>query len=263
MIDKKAALSYLNDRLWSDEAGAYAEATTIPIYHRNDNTLARLVMRTHAPERAAILEEGLLKDYIDPRWCILYGDVDNFVPAQTVLPDFLRYADLVALQYFYQYLRPNPDAPPNRNLSFGLLTKLYGLFHEGHVFDMATMKEGYTVYKTLLFGMCAIRHNRVALAREILDRTYELFQIKEENELGELGGFKTEWLAPEWEDNPEYDHLLHLANCETTCLAILLQDEYDARWNSDALMIGAGSAGIAAGGIAFTHAITGRQIARW
>ena len=120
MIDRKLALAFLNERLWSDEQGAYAEATTIPIYHQNDNTLARLVMMRHYPKRAEILKEGLLKDYIDPRWCILYGDATNFRPVADVLPDYMRYADLVALNYIHQQVDPAfPGLSPN--YSFGII----------------------------------------------------------------------------------------------------------------------------------------------
>ena len=241
MIDVKAALSYLNNALWSDEAGAFKEATTIPIYYQNDNTLARLVMRKYDPQKAAILDEGLLKDYIDPRWCILDGDVTHFVPAK--LPDYLRYADLVELQYLYQYLYPTAE-PPSANLSFGILSKMYGLKHDGFIYDMATPKEAYTTYKLLLFGLCALRHNHMGLVRQLLE-TASQFQVTEENEstlrnwrLDELGGIKTEYIPPEWDGL--YPQLLVLANCETTSLAIMLQDEYDWRITSDALMAGSG-----------------------
>jgi len=254
MIDVKAALSYLNNGLWNDEVGAFREATTIEKYYQNDNTLARLVMRKYDPQKAAILDEGLLKDYVDPRWCILDGDVTNFIPAK--LPDYLRYADLVELQYLYQHLNPTEE-PPSANLSFGILGKMYGLKHIGFIYDMATPKEAYTTYKLLLFGLCAIRHNHMNLVKQLLE-TASQFQVTEENEstlrnwrLDELGGIKTEYIPPEWEGN--YPQLLVLANCETTSLAILLQDEYDFRMTSDILMIGAG---IGAGAIGAERAMS-------
>jgi len=239
MIDVKAALSFLNNGLWNDEVGAFREATTIEKYYQNDNTLARLVMRKYDPQKAAVLDAGLLKDYIDPRWCILDGDVTNFIPAK--LPDYLRYADLVELQYLYQHLRPS-DEPPSANLSFGILSKMYGLKHPGFIYDMATPKEAYTTYKLLLYGMCALRHNKMGLVKELLE-TVSQFQVTMETTLrnwreDELGGIKTEYIPPEWDGS--YPQLLVLANCETTSLAILLQDEYDYRVLTDTLMIAGG-----------------------
>ncbi len=252
MIDINAALAYMN-RLWNEEVGAFREAVLIDSYHQNDNTLAWMVMRRYDPPKAERLRDGLLKDYIDPRWCILDGDAEHFVSGPEKLPDYLRYADLVALQYLYRHYRP-VDEYPSANLCFGILGKMYGLKHEGYIYDMATKLEGYTTYKLLLYGMCALKHGHLELVKRLLS-TCSQMQVRPDNENtlpfwrgDEIGGIKTEYIPPEWEGG--YPHLLRLANCETTSLAILLQSEYQDRLFRDALMTAGGVAGVVGGLIA-------------
>lgn len=237
MIDIDLAISFLNEKLWSDEAGAFKEAITIEQFHQSDNYLAWLVMRKHDPDRALTLEEGLLKDYIDPRWCILAGDVENFVPGPLALPDYLRYADWVALQFLY--LKQTKEG--NQDIHFGVLNKLYGMRHEGFIYDRATPVEAYTMYKLCLFSLCSVSHNQMGLAKELLETVSE-FQVREGDE---LGGVKTEYIPPEWEGM--YPQLLRLANCETTSLAILAQERYTSRRDADWLMTGGGIASGIAG----------------
>jgi hypothetical protein len=133
----------------------------------------------------------------------------------------MRYADMVALQYLY--LRAKWDFK-GADLHFGILTKMYGLYHDGYIYDAATEKEGYTIYKLCLYALCSLAHNRSDLAEKLL-RTASQHQVKEGDE---AGGVKTEYIPPEWECRPEYHQLLRLANCETTCLAILAQDSYNS-----------------------------------
>ena len=239
MIDIKSALSFL-DNLWSDELGAFQEAIGLPKWWQLDNYVAWLVMRKYNPERARIMEQGFIKDYICIRWCILNGDTVNFVQGYTALPDYMRYADLVALEFIYL----NQTGQAGAGVHLGALSKMYGLHHEGHIYDMATPKEGYTPYKLNLFCMCLVKYNWMELAGRMLETVSQVFQVTEG---AELGGILTEWIPPEWEDR--YPTLLRLANCETTSLAILAQDAYNSKKSKDNLMYGAGIALGAAGAI--------------
>jgi len=230
MIDIKSALYFL-DNLWSDEHGAFQEAITIPIWWQLDNYMAWLVMRKHNPEKARIIEQGIISDYISVRWCIFNDDLVNFVQSPDVLPDYMRYADLVALQFFY--LDKTKGSLAGYHL--GILNRMYGLYHDGFIYDMVTSREGYTAYKLCLFSMCLVKYNLMTLAGQILDWVGQKYQVLEG---AELGGIKTEWIPPEWEG--QYPTLGRLANTETTALAIMAQDWYDAKKSSNNFMLGAG-----------------------
>ena len=238
MFDISAALSFLTSKLWNDEIGAFKEAVTIEKYHLNDNTLAWYVMRKYDPSKAHILKEGFLQGHIDPRWCILDGDTVNFTRGSIWLPDYLRYADLVTLEFLYHEF----SKEAGKDIHFGVLNGMYELVHENFLYDMATSFEGYTIYKLCLFSICSVFQNHADLARKLLEHCSS-FQVEDGEE---LGGVKTEWVPPEWDDR--YPHLLKLANCETTSLAILAQDFYTnmQRRKRDLVIIGAasGSAGI-------------------
>jgi len=155
-------------------------------------------------------------------------------------------------------------------MTFGILNKMYGLQVPGFMTDMATPKEAHTMYKLLLFGMCALRHNHMTLVKQLLD-TVSQFQVTMDNQdtifnwrEDEIGGIKTEWFPPELTDYyhnppPEGRGLLVLCNCETISLAIMLQDEYNWRTMSDSLMV---AGGIGAGVIGASSLLYKKPIAR-
>ncbi len=166
MIDIDAPLSFLYNQLWEPDVGAFKEAVSIDITHLNDNYLAWIVMKKHDPDRATIMKEQFLKDYLDQRWCILDGDRDNFKPSPTVLANYFCYADLITLEFlnlkaWHQF--------PQADLHFGMVSKIYGLNHKGYIYDKATAFEGYTMYKLCLFALCAIAYNYGSLAKELVN----------------------------------------------------------------------------------------------
>ncbi len=229
MINIQSALSFLN-RLWSDERGAFREAISLDNYWQLDNYVAWIVMRRYNPRRANLMRSGFIKDYTSTRWCILVNNTKDFIPSPQYLPDYMRYADLVALQFFY--LQQTGRA--GKNLHFGILNKMYGLKHPGFLYEKATPTEAYTMYKLCLFSLCATEQNWMDLSKQLL-KTVSEFQVRDGDE---AGGIKTEYVPPEWESN--YPQLLRLANCETTCLAIMAQNCYDSRKRAELLQVGTG-----------------------
>lgn len=251
MIDIKSALNYLN-HLWTPDKGAFREAIGLDFWYHNDNYVASLVMRKYDPPKYAVLQTGILKGYIDTRWCVLVNDIKNFKPSPQVLPDWLRYADLVELQFIYLKLLGQSSA----STLFGAASKMYGLKHPGYIFDKATPLEGYTNYKLCLFALCALRNNQADLAGRLI-QTVSNFQVKSGEE---AGGIKTEYIPPEWQGN--YPQLLGLANCETTSLAIMAQDAFNSRKTNNAWMTGGGIAGALIGTVGGVSASRQRRVIR-
>lgn len=241
MFDKSAALSYLQNCLWTPEKGAFREAYGINKWWQNDNYVASIVTRQYMPELYKIAAAGILDGYIDTRWCVLLKNVADFKSRK--LPDWMRYGDLVGLQFIYDYLTGDPEY----KLCFGILSKMYGLKHPGRLYDMATPFEAYTTYKLYLFALCAIMYNHINLAKELMATAGEM-QFKDGPQ---KGGIKTEWYPPEWADR--YPQLAGLANCETTSLAIICQDALNSYNLKKRLMIGVGIAGLMVGGISLAY----------
>lgn len=236
MIDKTAAVKFLTDVLWSEDRVAFREAIGIEHYWFIDNYVALMVMKKYDPERAVRLEESLpnLEDYPRgyDRWCILEGKTEEFRQSPDVLPDWCRYADLLALQYLYHHYAGEFEEA-NRVYSL-----LLGQYDGRYITDLATRvgyityppeeywkleakPEGHTMYKLCLLAMCSLHQQHPEVAKSCLDTVGDL-QVKDGIE---KGGIKTEWWNPEW--GPKPPHLLTLANTETTSLAILAQDQYD------------------------------------
>jgi len=253
MIDIAAALSYLNDKLWNPERGAYKEALP-PIeehYWFIDNYVAWMVMKKYNPERAAIVQENFskLEDYPRgyDRWCILEGNTKDFKQSPDVLPDFGRYADLLALQYLYYHYSGN--ASMGARLYAMLLSQYDGEFITDHATRVGYLEyppeeywvlrarpEGHAMYKLALLAICSAHQNKPEIAKQCLDKIGE-FQFKEGDE---KGGIQTLWWNPEWGTKPEY--IVYGSNCETTSLAILAQDTYNQALTFTELMTAASSA---------------------
>lgn len=267
MMDVKAALNFLNNVLWSEERQGYREAVGIEKYWFIDNFAAWIVMRKYDPKRAEVLQRNF-STYDDfpygfSRWCILYGDTENFTPSPQRLPDYLRYADLIALQYLYYWYTNNLE---RAKLMYGYLvnmlvkpTNFPGNGEAVFIEDLATRvgyesftaelydwlvamnkpkPEGHTIYKLALLAMCSMRHKRYDIAEQCLKMVGK-FQVGNpesplykdgdsanfpDNPLIEKGGIKTEWWNPDYGPKPPW--LKTLANCETTSLCILAQTEY-------------------------------------
>ena len=236
-FDKSAALSYLRNCIWTPEKGAFREAYGIDKWWQNDNYVASIVTRKYMPELYEIAKSGILSGYQDNRWCVLEGDTVDFKVRK--LPDWMRYGDLVGLQFIYDYLVGDPEY----RLCFGILSKMYGLINPGRIYDMATPFEGYTTYKMYLFALCAIMYNHISLAKELL-ATANVMQFADGPQ---VGGVKTEYVPPEWAD--QYPHLAGLANCETTCLGIICEDSLNWHNTKNRLMYAGGAGSILLGGI--------------
>lgn len=237
MFDRDAALYYLRNCIWTPEKGAFREAYGIDKWWQNDNYVGSIVTRKYMPDLYQIAVNGILGGYTDTRWCVLIKNTADFKPRK--LPDWMRYGDLVGLQFIYDYLTGDPEY----KLCFGLLSKMYGLVHEGRLFDMATPFEGYTTYKLYLYAYCAIMYNHTDLAEELLETANEM----QFTSGPQIGGVKTEYVPPEWV--ARYPQLAGLANCETTCLGILCHDALHFHKLKDSLMYGGGVAAVLAGAI--------------
>jgi hypothetical protein len=272
MMDVKAALDFLNSVLWDKTRQGYREAVGRSNVWFIDNFAAWIVMRKYDPAKADVLQanfytydnqfpDGL---YGFDRWCILYGDTENFTQSPQWLPDYLRYADLVGLQYLYHYYKQNMDMA---KLMYGYLTKMLvsptnfpgngsAIFMEdlatrvgyqsltpelyGWLIAMDKPKpEGHTIYKLALLAMCSMRHKRYDIAKKCVEMIGK-FQVGNpastlykdgdpvnfpDNPLIEKGGIKTEWWNPDYGPKPPW--LQTLANCEATSLCILAQTEYN------------------------------------
>ena len=271
-MDIKAALDFLNNELWDENRQGYREAVDRSHVWFIDNFVAWMVMKKFDPAKAKVLEEhfytydnqfevpsGL---YGFDRWCILYGDTENFKQSPQWLPDYLRYADLVALQYLYYWHKGQLE---NAKLMYGYLLNMIrhpSNFPGGNAMfleDLATRvgyetftqelydwliamnkpkPEGHTIYKLALLSMCSMKHKRYDIARQCLDMIgrfqvgnpeSELYKDGDpvnfpDNPLIEKGGIKTEWWNPDYGPKPPW--LQTLANTETTCLCILATTEY-------------------------------------
>jgi hypothetical protein len=237
MFNKEAALNYLRNCIWTPDKGAFREAFGIDKWWQNDNYVASLVTRKYMPDLYQIATAGILSGYTDTRWCVLIGNTTDFKSKK--LPDWMRYADLTGLQFIYDKLTGDPES----QLCFGILHKMYGLHHPKRLYDMATPFEGYTTYKLYLFALCAIMHNHISLAEELLNTANEM-QFTDGDQ---KGGVKTEYIPPEWTDR--YPQLAGLANCETTCLGILCQDSLNSHKLKDGLMYGGGVLSVITGGV--------------
>lgn len=237
MFSKDAALSYLRNCIWTPDKGAFREAYGIDKWWQNDNYVATIVTRKYMPDLYQIARDGILGGYTDTRWCVLIGNTEDFKSRK--LPDWMRYADLAGLQFIYDYKTGNRV---EAEICFGILSKMYGLFHPGRIYDMGTPFEGYVTYKLYLYALCAIMYNHISLAEEILNTANQM-QFKEGPQ---IGGVKTEYVPPEWADR--YPQLAGLANCETTCLGILCQDALNSHKLRSRLMIAGGVTATAAGG---------------
>jgi len=267
MMDVKAALSFLDNVLWDEKRQGYREAVGIDHVWFLDNFAAWIVMRKYNPKRAEVLQRNFSTyenyPYGFSRWCILYGDTENFTQSPQWLPDYLRYADLVALQYLYCWYTKNLD---KAKLLYGYLLNMRrypanfpggdAMFLEDlatrvgyETFTTDTYKwliamnkpkpEGHTLYKLALLAMCSMKHRYYDVAKKCLEMIGK-FQVgnKEsplykdgdpvnfpDNPLIEKGGIKTEWWNPDYGPKPPW--LKTLANAETTSLCILAQTEYN------------------------------------
>ncbi len=265
MMDVKEALQFLNNVLWDEARQGYRECVGRDYVWFIDNFVAWIVMRKYDPAKAEVLERNF-KSYDNypygfSRWCILYGDTENFTQSPKVLPDYMRYADLVALQYLYHWYKGESERaklmyaylmnmlvkpanfPGDAVFIEDLATRVgYKTFtDETYKWILAMGKprpEGHTLYKLALLAMCSMRHNRFDVAKQCLE-TIGKFQVGNpqselyrngdpnlfpENPLIEKGGIKTEWWNPDYGPKPPW--LETKANVETTCLCILAQTEY-------------------------------------
>lgn len=275
MMDIKAALNFLDNVLWDPTRQGYREAVGRSAVWFIDNFVAWIVMSKYNPEKAKILEQNFdtydnqfpVSRYGFDRWCILYGDTENFTQSPQWLPDYLRYADLVGLQYLYYYYKGNadmaklmyayyfnmivrPDNFPGGNAVFiqDMATKVGYETFTTELYDwlIAMNKpkpEGHTIYKLALLSMCSMRHKRFDIAKQCLEMigrfqvgnsVSELYKDGDpinfpDNPLIEKGGIKTEWWNPNFGPKPPW--LQTLANTETSCLCILAQTEYSEGTN--------------------------------
>jgi hypothetical protein len=228
MYSKQAALSYLQNCIWTPEKGAFREAYGIDKWWMNDNYVGAIVTRKYFPDLYQIAKDGILGGYTDTRWCVLIKNTADFKSRK--LPDWMRYADLVGLQCIYDYLTGDQEY----KWCFGILSKMYGLKHPGRLYDMATPFEGYTTYKLYLFALCAIMMRKIGLAKEIIS-TANAMQFTDGPQ---IGGIKTEYVPEEWADR--YPQLAGLANCETTSLSIIVDDTLARYCLTNGLMVAGG-----------------------
>jgi hypothetical protein len=271
MMDIKAALDFLNNVLWDETRKGYRECVGRPYVWFLDNFAAWIVMRKYDPKRADVLQAAFPTydnyPYGFSRWCILYGDTENFTQSPQWLPDYMRYADLVALQYLYYWYKGMMD---KAKLMYGYLTNMivrpanfpggnamfmedlatrvgYKTFTEDDYKWLIAMNkprpEGHTLYKLALLAMCSMRHKRFDMAKQCLEMigrfqvgnpSSELYKdgdpvLFPDNPLIEKGGIKTEWWNPDYGPKPPW--LETKANTETTCLCILAQTEYNEGTN--------------------------------
>jgi len=214
-----------------------------------------MVMRKYAPDRAEMVkatlptlhdEEAVVRQWGSGfnRWCILEGNTEDLKRPSDVLPDYARYHDLLAIEYlYYTHIGEWQNAQRIYALE---LTQYDGEFitdlatRVGYVYypppdywEIKALPEGHTMYKLALLAICSIHHARFDIAKRCLGKIAE-FQVGnqksklyKEGPVEEIGGVKTEWWNPEWGAKP--DHLLTLANTETTSLAILAQDLYNSK----------------------------------
>ena len=268
MMDIKMALDFLNNVLWNEQKQGYREAVGVEHYWFIDNFVAWIVMSKYDPKRAEVIQRNFPNYENYPfgfdRWCILYGDTENFTPSPQKLPDYTRYADLVALQYLYHYYKKDFNSakmmyayllnmrkyfdsfPGNGKTLFleDVATRVgYQTFTEELYNWLIAMNkpkpEGHTIYKLALLAICSMKHNRHDIAEKCLE-TIGKFQVGNpesplykdgdpinfpENPLVEKGGIKTEWWNPDYGPKPPW--LRTLCNVETTCLCILAQTEYN------------------------------------
>jgi hypothetical protein len=249
-VDIKAAVNYL-EGLWTPEQGAFREAYGLNHYWQNDNYIASIVMSKYDPAKVQIQRSGILSGYTDIRWCLLTGDTIHFKQTPLILPDWMRYADLVVLQFLYLCSAglQGQDGPPGaptfytRETLMGILGKMYGLEYPGYITDIASPFEAYTMYKLCIYALCALKFNYESLAEELIN-TVTQFQIQSGPQ---AGGIKTEYVPPDLQS--KYPGLLGLANCETTSLCIIAQEALNSYKLKNGLMTGFGLAAAGAGAI--------------